>query len=460
MEGEAVGGELLGWGYNTHGQLGYGRRAGLWEAAPAPLDTDVVRLSAGVHHRAAVKADGSLWTWGENSCGQLGDGTTTGRDSAVLVAGMEAGVADVAVGRMHTVILKTDGSVGVILGGTTAATTAGVTELSPYDRTTYQVTVTGMVAAGTVVVEVQEGAANDAAGNPNGASTSTDNEVYYTHDQEPPGTVTLLGPKYSIQGTRPTLEWAAAYGALWYQVCIETEDGERVYVWTQETRLVSALSWAPGAYTFYVMAWGAGGVGPWSDGMSFTIRHQRPATPTDLLPSGGAVLEDNLPGFSWQSDADWYYFYLTKDGAVYRQFWTQDAYVAHWQILLQEGSYAWWVRPWSEYYGHGEWSDAATFVVTRTPAPPGQPSLTAPPATVFGAAPRLSWTETEGDTQWRWIVVHKDERLWLEHWLPADTSEWTPWIAFEPGAYTVWVRGWNEVYHDGPWSEPHSFTVE
>jgi len=63
----------------------------------------------------------------------------------------------------------------VSLSGTAGATTAVVTG----GPTTYNVAVSGMTVSGTVVATVGVGVANDAAGNPNGASTSTDNTVTY-----------------------------------------------------------------------------------------------------------------------------------------------------------------------------------------------------------------------------------------------------------------------------------------
>jgi hypothetical protein len=46
--------------------------------------------------------------------------------------------------------------------------------------TTYNVAVSGMTSSGTVIASIVAGVAQDAAGNPNAASTSTDNQVTYT----------------------------------------------------------------------------------------------------------------------------------------------------------------------------------------------------------------------------------------------------------------------------------------
>src|SRR5258708_25867029 len=66
-------------------------------------------------------------------------------------------------------------STGVTLSGTAGATTAVVTG----SGTTYNVAVSGMTPTGTVIASIAAGKATDLAGNPNAASTSTDNTVTY-----------------------------------------------------------------------------------------------------------------------------------------------------------------------------------------------------------------------------------------------------------------------------------------
>jgi hypothetical protein len=67
----------------------------------------------------------------------------------------------------------------VTLGGTAGATTFVVTEIAPFDGTTYDVAVSGMTMGGTVTASIPAGAAQDATTNQNLASTSTDNTVTY-----------------------------------------------------------------------------------------------------------------------------------------------------------------------------------------------------------------------------------------------------------------------------------------
>jgi hypothetical protein len=75
----------------------------------------------------------------------------------------------------------------VTLGGTAGATGKSVTG----SGTTYNVAVSGMTQSGTVTATIPAGAAQDGAGNPSLASTSTDNSVTYSAPDITPPTVTI-----------------------------------------------------------------------------------------------------------------------------------------------------------------------------------------------------------------------------------------------------------------------------
>lgn len=77
----------------------------------------------------------------------------------------------------------------VTLAGTAGATTAVVTPAGT--GTTFNVAVSGMTSAGTVIATIPAGRATDARGAPNTASTSTDNVV--TFNEPPPFTRTITG---------------------------------------------------------------------------------------------------------------------------------------------------------------------------------------------------------------------------------------------------------------------------
>ena len=67
-----------------------------------------------------------------------------------------------------------------ITGTASGTKTVNITEIAPNDGTTYQVSVSGMTGAGTVIAAIKPNAAQDAALNWSSSSTSTDNLVIYT----------------------------------------------------------------------------------------------------------------------------------------------------------------------------------------------------------------------------------------------------------------------------------------
>jgi len=73
-------------------------------------DNDWVSISAGNLYTQATKTDGSLWAWGSNQLGKLGDGTTVLSRNAPTRIGTETNWKSVSAGSMHTMAIKTDGS--------------------------------------------------------------------------------------------------------------------------------------------------------------------------------------------------------------------------------------------------------------------------------------------------------------------------------------------------------------
>jgi alpha-tubulin suppressor-like RCC1 family protein len=106
-------GTVWTWGLNTYGQLGLGYTNG-FRNMPTKITTltGVTKIAAGNIHTICLKSDGTVWTCGRNLSAQLGDGTTTQRATPVLVGGL-SGIVDIAVGAegSHNLALKSDGTV-------------------------------------------------------------------------------------------------------------------------------------------------------------------------------------------------------------------------------------------------------------------------------------------------------------------------------------------------------------
>ena len=127
-------GSLWAWGDNNYGQLGRGSHDGTAHSNPTELlgadsngkpfkDYRWKTVSAGNSHIVAIKDDGTLWAWGNNEYGQLGkgDGYSANTIDNWEPAKIEINKANykdaidtdwfaVFAGSMHTVAIKTDGS--------------------------------------------------------------------------------------------------------------------------------------------------------------------------------------------------------------------------------------------------------------------------------------------------------------------------------------------------------------
>ncbi|MCE9621422.1 MAG: hypothetical protein K8R99_03640 [Actinomycetia bacterium] len=106
-------GTMWSFGLNSSGQLGTLTNSGTFTPNPTPAEvmTEVATVAAGSHHSLVLKTDGTLWTFGHNYDGQLGkdnihsSGTLNPTPTQVM-----SEVAVVAVGTLHSLVLKTDGT--------------------------------------------------------------------------------------------------------------------------------------------------------------------------------------------------------------------------------------------------------------------------------------------------------------------------------------------------------------
>lgn len=126
-------GSLWTWGCNGVSQLGTGEQSNGFGSVngnafiihedhskdkhvPVKIMDDVVTVSCGLTHSAAIKKDGSLWTWGKNLHGALGFGTIFENNADTLLdvpTKLMDNVINVYCGGDYTAALKADGSVWI-----------------------------------------------------------------------------------------------------------------------------------------------------------------------------------------------------------------------------------------------------------------------------------------------------------------------------------------------------------
>jgi alpha-tubulin suppressor-like RCC1 family protein len=107
----AATGSLWAWGLNTNGQLGVNdithRSSPVQTVAGG---TNWKQVAEGEGFSTAIKTDGTLWLWGNNLVGALGTNDITHRSSPVQTVAGGTNWKQVAGGKLHTVAIKTDGT--------------------------------------------------------------------------------------------------------------------------------------------------------------------------------------------------------------------------------------------------------------------------------------------------------------------------------------------------------------
>lgn len=103
------------WGINQYGNLGdntVDNKSSPVQTVAGGTDWKTVELGSG--HAAAIKNNGTLWVWGKCDSGQLGNNdTSTNQTSPIQTVAGGTNWKQVACGTVHTVAIKTDGTLWV-----------------------------------------------------------------------------------------------------------------------------------------------------------------------------------------------------------------------------------------------------------------------------------------------------------------------------------------------------------
>lgn len=104
-------GSLYMWGYNSCGQIGNGTISN--QLTPVKILSDVVSVAVGHAHSAAITSDGSLYMWGANGDGKIGNGTLadeTTENNQLTPVKILSDVVSVSLGTYHSAAITKDGS--------------------------------------------------------------------------------------------------------------------------------------------------------------------------------------------------------------------------------------------------------------------------------------------------------------------------------------------------------------
>ena len=231
----------------------------------------------------------------------------------------------------------------VTLDGTAGATTGEVTG----SGTTYNVAVSGMTSWGTVIASIDAGVAHSEAGNPNAASTSTDNTVTYdniapTVTTDPASAVTptsaTLNGNLTSRGTASSVDVSFKWG-LTESYGNETEPLPKTGIGTFSAPLSSLTPdttyhfRAKAVYDGTTTIYGDDvtfktGICQWASGAIATSEQPNAlasyATGAPNAPNIGNCGDDWQPGYSWApvSYSEQAILTLTYDTPVYATSFT------------------------------------------------------------------------------------------------------------------------------------------
>ena len=195
----------------------------------------------------------------------------------------------------------------------------------------------------------------------------------------PPGAATLVSPNGSITDTTPTYTWNKVTAATWYYLWVNGPSGAVIQQWYESSAVCGASTCsatpatglATGNHTWWIQTWNSTGVGPWSNGMSFTAA--TPGAATLVSPTG--AITNTGPTYTWNkvTGATWYYLWVNGPSGNVIQIWYDASNTAVCPVsgstcsatpatTLGSGAHTWWIQTWNPV-GSGLWSGGMNFTL-------------------------------------------------------------------------------------------------
>jgi len=249
-----------------------------------------------------------------------------------------------------------------------------------------------------------------------------------------PAAPTLLAPSGTVTSATPTFSWAAVANATSYTVWVDDASTQgklqQVYAATAlgcaagtgTCAVTPTVTLAPGKGNWWVKATTAGGDGPWSAGLAFTVPAAfAPAAPTPLGPTG--TVASTTPTFSWAAVPNATSYALWVDDASTAGK-VQQVYAATQlgcaagtgtcavtpTVALAIGKGTWWVKA-TTAAGDGPWSADQPFTVAA-PTVPGTPTLIGPAGTTT-TTPAFSWAAVASSRSSGTLAFCGGRAFWL-----------------------------------------------
>jgi hypothetical protein len=361
----------------------------------------------------------------------------------------------------------------VSLGGTASGTLAAViTQIAPNNGTTFNIAVSGMSGSGTVTASLDAGMLTDLAGNPNAASTSSDNSVTYTYN--PPVTFGKLLPTRgaTAQPAFLTLSWNAnpSGGTYWY--CYDTSNDNSCGAWFNNGTSTSVtLPGLPPNTTWYWQVKAiSGSTTVFADGARAAFWSFKtaayPGNFSKIAPARGASGQPISLTLSWGASAgasSYWYCYDTTSGCT---SWVDNGTATKIALsgLLPNTTYYWQVKAVNAVDSTYANTFPGTYWSFTTGSLPGSFVKSAPTdaATGLPSKPTLKWGSSSGATSY-WFCYDTTNDGACSNWTSAGTATSKNLSGLAPNTTYYWqVKALNKVgtsYADGSLAAFWSFTT-